>query len=125
MKWQDIQAKLIERNDKEICLDFALACAETALQFSDSEYVMETLPIIQQNRWNHAALRTRFQPLARIRVQEQETGKKESAHVMIHALELAGVNSIQSQAAHAARCGEALNRIDENLCVEIVNRFLN
>jgi len=123
MKWQDIQTKLIAKDDKEACLDFAIACAEKALPFSDSSYVTETLPIIKANRWNHKVLTARFQPLAIIRVNQNDVGKRESAHVMIHAVELAGVNSLQGWAAHAARCGEALSRISEDLCGEVITQF--
>jgi hypothetical protein len=124
MNWREIHTKLVAKKDKNVCLDFAIACADKSAPFTNSELVLSTLPILKNNRWIYGAVKDKFTPLAVERVSHKDDlNKREAAHIMLHAVEIASVNSLQSQAGHAARCGEALSRIDEGLVNELILEF--
>ena len=121
MNWKDLQKKMIAKNDKELCMNFAIACAEKASEYTDSQIVIETLAILKDSKWNF--LGDNFNDLAKERISHSDLSKKEAAHALIHASELPSVRSIQSMAGHAARAGEALSRIGEQHCLDIVAQF--
>ena len=125
MDAKELQNRLIATRNKEICYDFAVACAEKAAEINGSPLFSEIAGLMRNNRWEYNRVGKYFHGLAAARVNEKQIDKKESIHTMIHAIEISSVHSIQSIAAHAARCGNALSRINESLAEEICSRILS
>lgn len=124
MGWKEIQAKLISKNDKQLCMQLSVTCSEAAINFTDSDIVHEALSLLKENEWDHTKYSHLFNKLSKERISNTENlQKRESAHALIHATELATVKSLQSMAAHAARCAEALSRIDISLCKTIMTQY--
>lgn len=116
MTWRDLYPKMLEKNSKEACLVFSHECFERAAIYTDDLFVHEVAALVKSNL---SEAMKRQQQIAVIRATTKDLRKMEAAHIILHLIEVALSNNPISAAGHAARCGEALSRIDsknELLC---------
>lgn len=125
MTWQSIHPQLKERNDEQLCYGLALACCESALQFTADQRIIDVASMLKQEPLDMNEINKHTYPVTLIRRNTDDLGAKEAAHIIIHVIGARNAIGIENKAAHAARCAEALSRVDESLSNEIVNRFLN
>ena len=122
MTWQEIYPILKNKQDKQTCYEFALECSKQGIRYSKLPYYLsDILKHIEED--NKDWLKEHFYTLKLLRVKEPELAAKESTHILIHMIEVLRANNSVSAAGHAARCGEALSRIDNDFVKQLVSRY--
>lgn len=125
MAWQDIQKQLMKKKSKDFCLDFALSCFDLCASSTSDQYILDTVALVKDSRNNTEEIKKRLRQVCSIRVTTDDQKAMEAAHIALHIVETAiSVNYI-SAAGHAARCADALSRIDTKMLNDISGRFLS
>jgi len=125
MMWREVYGKLTGKMNKDICWTIAVNCCVESYPYSKDETVLNTIIRIRSGECGREKLMEILNKICRIRSNEKEDLKaREAAHVVLHAIEVICSSNYVNASGHAARCLEALSKIDSTKSGEIVNRFL-
>lgn len=126
IKWRDVYPYLKNKTSQPVCIAVAGACFNLAKTYANSDSVDYLTDV--KNRavagLDKKKLSDDLSAVAIIRVRESDAKAREVAHIALHMVEVALATNYVSAAGHAARCIDALGKVDEALAQSICSEYL-